>query len=89
MAKESRYELNDEQLEEVVGGLILVVERIEGNYVITVDENGHSVPLNKKLLPQNIREGDVISKIDNKYRILDDMQEKMEIEKLQTELFNA
>ena len=87
MAKELRYELTDEQLESVIGGQILFIDRIEGDYVIAADKNGHTVVLERKLLPKNICEGDVVSCDDNKYTILDDPRKRQGIEKLQDELF--
>lgn len=64
-----KHELTDSQLESVMGGQILIVERIEGNIIIAVDENGRTLAIKKNSLPGTVHVGDTILKENNKYEV--------------------
>lgn len=49
---------------------IYIVDRIEENYIVLEDYKSDIININKNEFSENINEGDVLIKIDNKY-ILD------------------
>lgn len=45
----------------------LVIDRFEGKYAVCELENGEFVDVPEEDIPQEAKEGDVITKTDNKY----------------------
>lgn len=48
---------------------IYIVDRIEENYIVLEDNKGNIININKDEVSENINEGDVLIKIDNKYTV--------------------
>lgn len=52
------------------------VDRIEENTVVCEDSDGNIVNIPLALFPNNVREGDMVEKIDDKFIILNDETEE-------------
>ena len=48
---------------------MLIVDRIEGRYILCEDENRKIVSIDKELMPSNIKEGDMVVKDGIRYVI--------------------
>lgn len=48
---------------------IYIVDRIEGDYIVIEDNQSNIININKNEFSENINEGDVLIKIDNKYTV--------------------
>lgn len=46
---------------------IYIVDRIEGDYIVLEDNNGNIININKNNFSEDINEGDVLIKINDKY----------------------
>ena len=67
-----------------------IVERIEDNVAVLEDENGCFVEVSSKLLPENIKSGNVLLFENNSYSLIDTVDEERQkriMEKYQ-KLFN-
>ena len=53
-----------------MGDIMFTVEKIEG-YIVTLEDRNNNVflEINKDILPSNIKEGDILDLVDNKYII--------------------
>jgi hypothetical protein len=47
-----------------------IVDRIEEDYIIIMDSVGNTININKEVTLKNVREGDIIMKCNNGYKIL-------------------
>lgn len=45
------------------------IDRVEGIFAIAQSDNGDNIKIDKKDLPDNIKEGDIIEKIDGLYYV--------------------
>ena len=80
-------ELEAGELEGVTGGSgYCTVERIEGNIVICVCEDGRTVALDRRKLPGPIREGDCLKNVDSQY-VLDRGETERRRREMLPELF--
>ena len=61
-----------------MGDIMFTVEKIEGNIVTLEDRNKNTFfNIEKKLLPNNIKEGDILDLKDNKYIINENYTKKV------------
>ena len=61
-----------------MGDIMFTVEKIEDNIVTLEDRNKNTFfNIEKKLLPNNIKEGDILDLKDNKYIINEDLTKKI------------
>ena len=61
-----------------MGDIMFTVEKIEDNIVILEDRNKNTFfNIDKSMLPNNIKEGDILDLKDNKYIINEDLTKKI------------
>ena len=61
-----------------MGDIMFTVEKIEDNIVVLEDRNKNTFfNIEKKLLPNNIKEGDILDLKDNKYIINENYTKKV------------
>ena len=65
------------------------VDRIEEGFAVCEDENGAFTSFEIAILPENIKEGDIILQSDNRFSVLTDETEerRQKIAKLQKSIF--
>lgn len=61
------------------------IDRIEGEYVV-LEVNGEMIDIKKNLMPNGIKEGDIVEVVDDEYVILVD--ETIKYKKVIEDLFN-
>ena len=61
-----------------MGDIMFTVEKIEDNLVILEDRNKNTFfNIDKSMLPNNIKEGDILDLLDDKYIINEDSTKKI------------
>ena len=61
-----------------MGDIMFTIEKIEDNIVILEDRNKNTFfNIDKSMLPNNIKEGDILDLKDNKYIINKDLTKKI------------
>lgn len=68
---------------------MLSIDRFEGAYAVCIDDNGRVVNLEKRLLQDNAKEGDIIYQKNGRYFVSEEKTKSVrdEISALQDELF--
>lgn len=68
---------------------MLTIDRFEGNFAVCIDENCKTIKIEKKELPSNAKEGDILEKSENCYIINKEKTQLKfdEIKKLQDSLW--